>query len=186
MTKDVHALGFAGSLRKDSYNAALLRAAEELLPEGMSLEIFDLAPIPLYNGDVEAEGTPEPVLRFKERIAAADAILIATPEYCFSFPGVLKNAIDWASRMPGQSPLIGKPVAIMGASIGPWGTVRAQLHLRQVLVYNNMYAVNKPDVIIPRAQEKFDAQGRLTDEPTRDLVRQLLAALADWTRRLQA
>jgi len=180
----IHVLGFSGSLRKGSYNTALLAAAADFLPGGMTLETFDLSPIPLYNEDVRAAGYPGPVRAFRERIAAADAILIATPEYNFSMPGVLKNALDWASRPP-DPPLSGKPVAIMGASTGNFGTVRSQLHLRQVCVYTNMLPVNKPEVLVSRAQEKFDAEGRLTDETTRGFVRDLLAALADWTVRLR-
>ena len=185
MANRIHVLGIAGSLREGSYNRSLLRAAEELLPEGMELQAFDLAPIPLYDADVEARGWPEPVRHFRERIAAADALLIATPEYNWSVPGVLKNAIDWASRPP-DTPLAGKPVGIMGASTGPWGTVRAQLHLRQMFVYTNSLALNQPFVFVPRAEDKFDAEGRLTDEATRAQVRKLLEALEGWTRRLRS
>jgi chromate reductase len=182
MPPSIHVLGFSGSLRKDSYNTALLRAAAELLPDGMTLETFDLSPIPLYNDDVRTAGYPDAVKDFRSRIAAADALLIATPEYNYSIPGVLKNALDWASRPP-DPPLNGKPVAIMGASPGNFGTVRAQMHLRQVCVYTNMFPINKPEVLVARAQEKFDAEGRLTDETTRGFVRDLLIALADWTRK---
>jgi len=185
MAAPVRVLGFSGSLRKGSYNSALLRAASEVLPEGMSLQIFDLSPIPLYNADVEAAGVPEIVGNFKARIAAADALLIATPEYNYSIPGVLKNAIDWASRPPNASPLNGKPLAIMGASNGPGGTIRAQMHLRHVCVFTNMLPLNKPEVRIIRAAEKFDAEGLLTDEATRKELRALLEALAAWTRRLR-
>lgn len=177
-------LGFAGSLRDKSYNRALLRVAEGLLPEGVTLETFDLSSIPLYNADLEEHGWPEPVRLFRERIAAADALLIATPEYNWSIPGVLKNAIDWASRPP-DSPLNDKPAAVMGASTGPFGTTRSQLHLRQVFAYTNTLLLSKPFVLIPKAQDKFDSDGNLTDEATREQVRSLLAALADWTRRLQ-
>ncbi len=183
MTTPIHVLGFAGSLRKGSYNRALLQAASELLPAGMSLEVFDLTPIPLYNADLEAAGEPEPVQQFKERIAAADALLIATPEYNYSIPGVLKNALDWASHPARSSPLNGKPVAILGAG-GMFGTVRAQQHLRLIAVHNDMRVLNKPEVYISRPREKFDADGRLTDEPTRERIRTLLQALADWTRLL--
>jgi chromate reductase len=185
MTNNVHLLGFAGSLRQGSYNRALLRAAEELLPEGVTLETFDIAPIPLFNEDVRTQGDPGPIRLFKERIAAADALLIVTPEYNFSIPGVLKNAIDWASRPPDQSPLRGKPVAVMGASTGLFGTVRAQAHLRQVFLFNDMPALGQPQVMVARAQEKFDEQGRLIDESTREHVRKLLEALAAWTIRLR-
>lgn len=184
MANPIHVLGIAGSLRKASVNKGLLRAAADVLPEGMLLETFDLAPIPLYNGDVDAAGAPEAVLHFKARIAAADALLIATPEYNYSIPGVLKNALDWASRPPKESPLNGKPLAIMGAG-GVAGTTRAQLHLRQVAVFTNMLPLNKPEVAIQRAWEKFDAEGNLTDEPSREAIRMLLQALLTWTRRLQ-
>jgi chromate reductase len=184
MTNPIHVLGIAGSLRKASVNKGMLRAAADVLPDGMLLETFDLAPIPLYNGDVDAAGTPEAVRHFKARIAAADALLIATPEYNYSIPGVLKNAIDWASRPPKESPLNGKPLAIMGAG-GAAGTTRAQLHLRQVAVFTNMLPLNKPEVAIQRAWEKFDADGNLTDEPSREAIRALLQALLAWTSRLQ-
>ena len=180
----IHVLGISGSLRKDSYNTGLLNAASELLPESMTLEKYDLSRVPLYNDDVRAIGYPKPVQEFRERIAAADALLIATPEYNYSIPGVLKNAIDWASRSP-DPPLDGKPVAIMGASTGNFGTVRAQMHLRQICLFCNMLPVNKPEVLVMRAQEKFDSSGRLVDETAREFVRDLLMALADWTRRLQ-
>lgn len=186
MSESIHVLGFSGSLRRESYNTSALRAAGELLPDGMTLETFDLSPIPLYNGDVEARRLPEPVVHFKERIAASDALLIVTPEYNYSLPGVLKNAIDWASRPADSSPLNGKPVAIMGASMGPLGTARAQYHLRQVCVFTNMLPVNKPEVMIGRAHEKFDAQGRLVDERSRESIRALLESLAAWTRRLRS
>jgi chromate reductase len=182
MTHSIHVLGFSGSLRKGSYNTALLSTAVELLPEGMTLETFDLSNIPLYNDDVRAAGYPDSVLTFRSRIASADALLIAAPEYNYSIPGVLKNALDWASRPP-DPPLNGKPVAIMGASTGNFGTVRSQLHLRQVCVFTNMHPVNKPEVLVSRAQDKFDAEGRLTDETTRGFIRDLLIALADWTRK---
>jgi chromate reductase len=175
----------AGSLRRGSYNRALLRAAQELLPEGMTLELFDLRDIPPYDMDVEQQGLPTPVVAWKEAIRRADALLIATPEHNWSVPGVLKNAIDWASRPPGDNVFQGKPVAIMGASTGLYGTVRAQLHLRQVLASVDAYVLNRPQVLVARAQDKFDAEGRLIDEPTRALVRNLLTALRDWTLRLR-
>ena len=181
----VKVLGICGSLRKGSYNAAALRAAQELAPDGLTIETFDIAPIPIYNEDVRAEGLPPAVEQFRERIRAADALLFVTPEYNYSVPGVLKNAIDWASRPPEQ-PFAGKPVAIMGATPSVLGTARAQYHLRQILVFLDMHPINKPEVMIAAASGKFDAAGRLTDEATRDFVRQLLTALRDWTRRLTA
>jgi chromate reductase, NAD(P)H dehydrogenase (quinone) len=182
-TRVVKVLGICGSLRKSSYNRAALRAASELLPDGMSLTIAEIADIPLYNEDVRQAGFPPPVQRLREAIAGADALLFATPEYNYSVSGVLKNAIDWASRPPDQ-PFNGKPVAIMGATAGLWGTSRAQYHLRQSCVFLNMLPINKPEVLIAQAQNKFDAEGRLTDQTTRDLLAQLLLALRDWTRRL--
>jgi len=183
MVTPIHVLGFAGSLRKGSYNRGLLRAAAELLPEGMTLETFDLIDIPLYNGDIEAQGLPEPVQRFRERIAAVDALLIATPEYNHSISGVLKNAIDWVSRPPNQ-PLNGKPVAIMGGG-GVFGSVRAQIHLRYLLVSLNMAQLNKPEVLIPNIAEKFDENITLIDSDIHQRIRTMLEALANWTRKLR-
>jgi len=178
-------LGVAGSLRRASYNRSLLHAARDLAPPGMSLRTFELDAIPLYNADVEAAGDPGPVAAFKQAVREADALLVATPEYNYGVPGVLKNAIDWASRPPGKSPLAGKPAAILGASMGQGGTIRAQLQLRQAFLFTEVYALLKPEVAIPRCQEKFDAEGRLTDEATRGQLRKLLEALRDWTLRLQ-
>ena len=175
-------VGISGSLRKSSFNAAALRAAMELAPEGMIIEPAGIADIPLYDEDVRLAGYPPGVERFRAQIGAADAVLFATPEYNYSIPGVLKNAIDWASRPPDQ-PFDGKPVAIMGAGGG--GTARAQYHLRQVLVFLNAFPVNKPEVMIGQPATKFDETGRLTDEPTRERIRMLLQSLAAWTRRLQ-
>jgi len=177
-------LGIAGSLRAGSHNRALLRAAQELAPAGMTIVTFDLDAIPPYNGDVEAQGFPAPVVAFKNAIAEADAVLIATPEYNHSFPGVLKNALDWASRPPGKSPLDGKPAAIFGASTGAIGTARAQQHLRLVCSYINMLVMNLPEVFVARAQDKIDAGGRLADEPTRQFVAKFLQAFAQWIARV--
>jgi chromate reductase len=183
MQEPIHVLGFSGSLRKASFNAGLLRAARELLPENMILDVFDLAPLPFYNQDLETD-LPEIVRTFRATVAAADALLIVTPEYNYSIPGVLKNAIDWASRPVKESSLNDKPVAFMGAG-GVMGTSRAQAHLRQVAVFTNMHPLNKPEVQVQRSWEKFDAYGNLTDETTRQAVQQLLIAFAAWTRRLK-
>lgn len=183
VTDTVRILGISGSLRKGSFNSGLVRAAAELLPDNVTFETFDLSPIPLYNADHDGEAAPEAVRSLKARIAAADALLIATPEYNYSIPGVLKNAIDWASRPPKESPLNGKPLGIMGAG-GVMGTVRAQMALRQVAVFTNMHPLNKPEVLISRAWEKFDANGNLTDETSRQAVRDLLESLTRWTRLL--
>ncbi|MEM2790109.1 MAG: NAD(P)H-dependent oxidoreductase [Candidatus Bathyarchaeia archaeon] len=178
-------LGFAGSLRKSSYNKMLLRTALELLPKNAKLEILDLEGIPLFNQDLEYD-MPEAVKRFKNKIKGADALLIATPEYNSSIPGVLKNALDWASRPYGDNSLDGKPVAIMSASIGMLGGARAQTHLRQILTSLNAYVVNRPEVIVNFANEKFDADGNLRDERAKAYIRQLLENLARLAEMLKA
>jgi chromate reductase len=178
-------LGIAGSLRAASFNRGLLRAAQELAPEGMEIRAFDIASIPLYNADVEAKGDPEPVAALKTAIREADALLIVTPEYNFGVPGVLKNAIDWASRPPAQTPLRGKPAALMGATPGQGGTIRAQMQLRQAFVFTQTIALLQPEVLVTKAHEKFDKDGRLTDELTRGFVKKQLEALRDWTLRLR-
>lgn len=181
MTDKLKILGFAGSLRKGSYNKALLRAALELLPPDAELEIFDLDGIPPYNQDLEGQ-LPDPVKAFKSKILAADALLIATPEYNYSVPGVLKNAIDWASRPMGQNSFDGKPVAIMSASAGILGGARAQYHLRQTFVYLNLYPVNRPEVMVPFAADKIDGTGKVTDPKTREKISELLNSLRAWTK----
>jgi chromate reductase len=177
----ISVLGFAGSLRQGSYNKAALRAAIELAPAGMTIETFDLAPIQPYNEDVKQRGFPPPEQELRERIRAADALLIVTPEYNRGVPGVLKNAIDWVSRPPDQ-PFNGKPTAILGASPGMIGTAVAQYDLRRCLGVLNALVMNTPSVMIGQASEKFDEQGRLTDQPTRDIIGKLLGSLVDWTR----
>jgi chromate reductase len=178
-------LGIAGSLRRQSFNRAALRAAQQLAPQGSEIEIFELDGIPPYNQDEDAN-PPERVRLLKERARAADAILFVTPEYNYSIPGVLKNAIDWASRPYGDNAWMGKPVAVMGATIGGLGTSRAQYHLRQCFVFLNMYPVNQPEVMISNAPQSFDEQGNLKDEKTKELIGKLLAALVAWTRQLEA
>jgi len=170
-------LAIPGSLRRASYNRALARAAVELAPAGATVEIAELHGIPVYDEDVNSAGAPQVVLDLKRRIAEADAVFIATPEYNHGVPGVLKNAIDWTSRRPSQ-PWKGKPVAIAGASDGGFGTVRAQLALRPTLACLGAMVVPTPQVHVSFAQDKFDAEGRLTDEKTREKLRQLLVALA--------
>src|SRR4030065_1756844 len=184
MNKPVNILGFAGSLRKNSYNKALLRAAMELLPTDAKLEIFDLEGIPPFNQDFETQ-MPEKVKEFKAKIKAADAILIATPEYNYSIPGVLKNAIDWASRPYGDNSFEGKPVAVMSASTGMLGGARAQYQLRQVFVFLNMHPVNRPEVFVTFANQKFDEKGKLTDEKTKEFIKELLEALVAWAKKLK-
>jgi chromate reductase len=185
MESKIKILGIAGSLRRASVNHAVLRAAQALLPADAELTIHDIAALPFYNQDLEAADPPAAVLELRQRIRAADALLIATPEYNHSVPGVLKNVIDWASRPIAASSLSGKPAALLGASFGGFGTVRAQLHLRQILTSTNTYVMLKPELLIARASEKFDGDGNLTDEVTRDQLQALLAALVAWTRRLQ-
>jgi chromate reductase len=170
-------LGIAGSHRGGSYNAALLRAAREVAPIGMEIEEFDIRELPFYDGDVEAAGDPASVTAFKEAIRNADALLIATPEYNRGVPGVLKNAIDWASRPPLASPLTHKPVAVMGASTGRGGTARAQEQLRSALEYSRARVVEQPEVLVPEAYMAFDEAGRLVDESARDDLSGLLTAL---------
>lgn len=182
MTTPIHLLGFSGSLRKGSYNSALLRAAEAILPANTKLEIFDISGMPIFNQDTE-NAAPKIVKEFSERINAADGLLIATPEYNASIPGGLKNALDWASRSP--NPLNGKPGAIMGASTGLFGTIRAQQHLRQILLHGNMLLVNKPEVYISQAQNKFNQNGYLIDNASRGFLKELLEALIDLINHLQ-
>jgi chromate reductase, NAD(P)H dehydrogenase (quinone) len=177
-------LGFAGSLRVGSYNKALIRATIDLLPNDVYLEVFEIDGIPLFNQDNEKD-MPIKVKEFKSKIRDADAILIATPEYNYSVPGVLKNAIDWASRPYGDNAFDKKPVAIISASVGMLGGSRAQYHLRQMFVFLNMYPINGPEVMLPFAQDKFNANGKLTDENTKKFLSQLLQNLVDWTRKLQ-
>ena len=171
-------LGIAGSLRSGSHNRALIRAARELAPTGVEIVEFDLRGLPFYDGDVEAAGDPETVAAFKDAIRAADALLIATPEYNRGIPGVLKNAIDWASRPALASPLAGKPVGIMGASTGRGGTRRAQQQLRDALEFPRAVVLDEPPVLVPEAFMRFDEHGELVDEETRSSIAELLDSLA--------
>jgi chromate reductase len=184
VTAPIRVAALCGSLRKASYNRMALHAAMQLAPEGVSIEEAEIGLLPLYNADLHPAGLPAVVQQLCDRIAAADALLFVTPEYNYSIPAPLKNAIDWASRAAPQ-PFAGKPAAMMGASIGLLGTVRAQLHLRHSMVFLNMLPINKPEVMIAQAASKFDGAGKLTDEIARGLIRDLLTALAAWTRRLR-
>lgn len=175
----VKILGIAGSLRKGSYNRAALREAQRLAPEGTIIEIFGLDDIPLFDQDKE-NTLPQPVAELKQKIRSSDAILFVTPEYNYSVPGVLKNAIDWASRPYGDSAWEGKPAGIMGASIGSLGTARAQYHLRQMFVFLNMFTFNRPEVMIANAADKFDQNGKLTDEETQKRITEFIDILAKW------
>ena len=183
MTQTLRILGVAGSLRAGSFNRSLLRAAVELAPAGMVIETFDLLEVPLYNGDVEAAGDPSGVAAFKQAIAAADGVLMATPEYNHGVPGVMKNAIDWASRPPREAPLGGKPVGLIGASPGITGTARGQSQLRQAFEFTNSYCMPQPELLVFKAHEKFDAEGRLTDAATAQYLQGYLVAFGDWVRR---
>jgi chromate reductase, NAD(P)H dehydrogenase (quinone) len=182
--KQFKILAFAGSLRKESYNKALVRAAVELAPENVTIEVYDLEGIPPFNND-EVNNPPSKIVEFKEKIRNADALLIATPEYNYSIPGVLKNVIDWASRPPKGNPFEDKSVAIMSASTGRLGGARAQYHLRQTFVFLNIHPINRPEVMLSNAAENVDTNGRLTNEQTRILIKQLIEALVTWTNRLQ-
>jgi chromate reductase len=176
-----HIVGFAGSLRKNSFNRGLLRASAGLLPQDVTLEMVEISSLPLFNEDIE-EPTPQAVQVFREKVQSADALLIATPEYNHSIPGVLKNALDWGSRSPNV--FSAKPLAILGAG-GHFGTTRAQYHLRQVATALNMFAVTAPQVLVFNAESKFDANGNLQDEKTREFIKKLLDALLDLTLRLK-
>lgn len=177
----INVLAFAGSLRKDSYNRALLRTAKELAPDNLEIDIFDLEDIPLFNQDVEEQGVPGPVADFKKAIDDSDVVLIATPEYNHGVPGVTKNAVDWASRPPKKSPLNEKPVGIVGASPGATGAARGQSQLRQAFEFTNSYCLPQPEVLVFRAHEKFDEDLRLTDEKTREFLNTYLEELYKWT-----
>ena len=179
-------LGIAGSLRRASYNRGLLRAAIELAPEGLVIEPYEIGDLPHYSEDLDVAGGPPAAQKLQSAIRAADALLIATPEYNYGLPGALKNAIDWASRPPNDHALRRKPVAIMGASMGMGGTIRAQLALRQTLLFTECYCLLKPEVCVAGAMSRFDASGTLIDEESREYVGQLLEALADWTLKLKA
>jgi chromate reductase len=160
-------LGICGSLRKASLNRALLTAIGEALPAGTTLTIWESLDLPIFNSDL---AEPVTVSELKAAMASADGIVFAVPEYNYSIPGGLKNALDWLSSPPRDSPLRGKPVALCGAASGMSGTIRAQVHLRQMLVFSDTPVLNQPEVLIPRAQDRFDAEGRLTDESTRALL----------------
>ncbi|HMQ04953.1 MAG TPA: NAD(P)H-dependent oxidoreductase [Pyrinomonadaceae bacterium] len=182
MSEKIKLLGIAGSLRKTSTNRGALRAAAELLPEGAEMEIFELNDIPPYNEDHEAD-PPAIVAEFKKKIREADAIVFATPEYNYSVSGVLKNAIDWASRPYGDSAWEGKPAAIMGVSGGAIATARAQYDLRKSMVFLNMHPLNRPEVMIGNSGKKFDADGNLTDDATKEIIAKQMKALVQLTRR---
>jgi chromate reductase, NAD(P)H dehydrogenase (quinone) len=179
-------VAFAGSLRRGSYNRALIQAARELAPGTMTIEPIEIGSIPLYNADVEARGDPASVAAFKAALAEADGVLIATPEYNDGIPGVLGNAMDWGSRLPGRSPFIGKPVTIVGASPSQIGTARAQLHLRQILGHVQARVLPPPELLVARAHERFDSGLHLKDESTRKVLGDLLVRFGRWIARERA
>lgn len=176
-------LGISGSLRKASYNTAALKAAKSMLPAGISLNHFDISSIPLYNEDIREKGFPDRVQQLRDSINKSDALLIVTPEYNYSVPGVLKNVIDWASRPPNQ-PFDRKPIGIMGASPGMLGSSRAQYHLRQMFIFLNGMIMNTPEVMITAAHTKFDDKGNLIDQSTKEIIQKFLSALIDWANLL--
>ena len=176
-------LGIAGSLREKSFNLSLLRATKDLVKDEAEIEIFELHDIPGFNQDTE-DNPPQKVTDLKQKIREADAILLVTPEYNYSISGVLKNAIDWASRPYGDNAFDGKPAAIMGASISMLGTARAQYHLRQMCVFLNIYVVNQPEVMVANASEMFDDNGNLTDDTSKDLIRQLISNLVEFSKKI--
>jgi chromate reductase len=173
-------LGICGSVRKASTNRYLLRAIGEAMPAGSSLALYDSIELPIFNSDL---ADPPPVIALKDAIAAADGVIFAVPEYNYSIPGGLKNALDWVSRPPATSPMRGKPIALCGAASGMSGTIRAQLHLRQMLVYSDAPCMNQPEVLIPRAQDRFDGEGRLVDESTRVLLAKFAAAVVAFVQK---
>jgi chromate reductase len=175
--------GIAGSLRRASFNRGLLRAAIELAPVGMTIDPLEIRELPLYDADLDVDGGPEVVRAFKAAILAADGVFIATPEYNYSMPGVLKNALDWASRAPERA-LQDKPVAIVGATPGRWGTVRSQLALRQMLMFPACRVMAAPLMTIAGAREHFDGDGNLTDAETRAQLGAVLDAFAIWIRQV--
>ena len=181
--RKIRILGIAGSLRTGSYNKAILKNAVKLAPSNAEITIFDIKDIPIFNQDFE-KTPPDEVIKLKKAIKNSDAILFVTPEYNYSIPGVLKNAIDWASRPYGDNSWEDKPVGIMGAANGMVGTARAQYHLRQMFVFLNMHPLNKPEVMIPLVSEKIDKDGNLTDEKTKEKIKELIIALRDWTIRI--
>jgi chromate reductase len=183
MARTYRVAGISGSLRAGSYNTATLRAAQELAPDTLDIDVVTLEDVPLFNADVEARGWPARVQELRDRVGSADAVIFASPEYNYSITGVLKNAIDWLSRPEGDAPLNGKPAAIVGATPSFVGTARGQAHLRQVVFYNAMPLLPTAEVLIARAGDRFDAEGRLTDEKTREVLKDMLDKFGGWVAR---
>jgi len=181
--QNIRILGISGSLRKDSYNTSLLHTAQQCLEPGLEMKIVSLNDIPIYNWDIEQDGMPEPVRKFREDIAQSDALLIASPEYNYSISGALKNALEWASRPP-EPPCSGKPCAIMGATVSPLGTARGQAHLRNICTSLNLFPVNSPHCDITEARKKFDDLNILIDAAAVEQIRDLLAELKKFTMKM--
>ncbi len=182
MEKKIKILGICGSLRKGSYNMMALKTAQKLAPDDVEIKIAEIGDLPLFNQDLEAD-LPPSVLRFREEVQEANALLFASPEHNYSVTAALKNALEWGSRPYGKAVMNGKPVGIIGASNGMIGTGRGQYHLRQICVQIDMHPLNKPEVMISFVQDKFDADGNLNDEKTRLKIKELLVALAEWTKK---
>jgi len=176
-------LGICGSLRRGSYNRMLLRTVIEMLPSEIAVETAEIGDIPLYNADLDTVDPPAPVRRLRAQIASADGLLIASPEYNYSVPGGLKNAIDWASRPANNSVLNRKPIAIMGTAGGRFGSVRAQLTWRQVFLFTESYVMLKPELIVPNAAQVFDDNGILEDKSLREFIQTYVDAVDDWMTR---
>jgi chromate reductase len=185
MAQPLDVVAFSGSLRAGSYNTALLRAAQELAPSTLKITHLSIADVPLFNQDLETS-MPESVKNIKAAVKAADAVLFVTPEYNYSVPGVLKNAIDWTSRPYGDNSFEGKAVGIMSASGGMLGGARAQYHLRQCFVFLNGFVMNRPEAMVPFSKQKFDENGTLTDEETRKKVADFLVSFEAWIRKFKA
>jgi len=183
--EEMRIVAFAGSLRRASYNRGLIRAATEVAPAGVAIEILDLGAIPLFNQDIEDAGEPVSVVSFKCALAEADALLVATPEYNHGVPGVLKNALDWASRPRETSPLKDKAVGVFGASPGRGSTARAQAQLRETFVFTGACVMPQPELLVSSAAHLFDRDGNVTDAALRGSIHDLVGALRDWTVRIR-
>lgn len=183
-TSSIHILAFCGSLRADSFNQAVLNYAMEHSPENVRITQAQFSQLPLFNQDLEQQ-MPSEVQQLKQDVTDADAILFVTPEYNYSVPGGLKNAIDWISRPYGQNSFAQKPVGIMTASIGMIGGARAQYHLRQMCVFLDMYPLNQPEVMVSFAADKIK-NGQVIDPHTQEKITELLEALRKWTQKLQS
>lgn len=182
MPSTIRIAAISGSLREASYNTASLHALAELAPAALSVDIITLEDIELFNEDVEASGWPKNVKALRQRVSPADGLIVATPEYNYGIPGVLKNALDWLSRPTGKGPISGMPATIIGASPSTVGTARAQSHLRQVFFYNAIPLLPTAEVLIANAADRFDDEGKLVHEPTRKFLTEMLRKFEPWVR----